>query len=74
MGLDGGYLSRRGIVGKWGKDKYTTPNKLCARLRDLIELCEHWITLVRDKEGTSEKRELMECFDDCICGVVSEML
>lgn len=56
-----------------GKDKHTTPNELCARLLNLIELCEHWITLIRDKEGTSEEEKLMESFNDCICGVISEM-
>ena len=54
--------------------RYTSPNEQCARLQEVIRLCEYWITVIRYKEGTSEEREFMEGLDDCICDVVSQIL
>ena len=33
--------------------RYTTPNEQCARLQEVIEMCEKCIIEIKDKEGTS---------------------
>lgn len=42
---------------------YTPPNVKCKELQDIIGHCQHMIKVIKDAEGTSKEKRIMEEFD-----------
>ena len=44
-------------------DDYTPPNEMCKTLQHIIDSCQHWMKIIKDAEGTSKEKYIMEEFD-----------